>query len=70
MSASIHTLTPFIFTIVTGNLTDLMAFTSTPSLKQNVQLDLAVFIKCLSHSFNMSKKNIKPVFLATVGEQV
>ena len=43
-----------------------MAFTSTPSPKQNVFLDLAVFTKWLSRSFNMSKKISNHSLPATV----
>ena len=46
-----------------------MTFTSTLSLKQNVQLDLAIFTKHLSWSFDMSKNISNHSFLTTVQEQ-
>ena len=48
MSASIYALTPFTPPMVIGNLTELMEFTYTPSPKQNVLFNLAVFTKHLS----------------------
>ena len=68
MSASIYALAPFISPIVTRNLTDLIAFTFTPSSKQNVLFDLAVFTKHLSRLFNGSMKISNHSFLATVQE--
>ena len=56
MSASINTLTPFAPPIVTRNLTELIAFTSTPSPKQNVPLELAVFTKHLSYHLMCQRK--------------
>ena len=67
MSASIYALKPFTPIIVTGNLTYLMSY-GTPSPKQNVLLDLAVFTKYLSRLFNVSKKISNLSFLASVRE--
>ena len=68
MSALIYILTPFTPPIVTRNSTDLMAFTFTPSLKENILLDLVIFTKNLSQSFNMSKKISNHSFPVTVRE--
>ena len=46
-----------------------MAFTSTPSPKQNLLLDFAVFTKRLSWIFNVSKKISNHSFPAIVQEQ-
>ena len=46
-----------------------MMMTSTPLPKQNVLLDLAVFTKPLSQSFNASKKISNHSFPAIVQEQ-
>ena len=62
MSASIHTLTPFSPPIVTGNLTELMAFTSicwSSCALQGDTLAPYLFIICLNYVLRMSIDLIK-----------